>query len=443
MKLAQLTQKKVALWGFGLEGQATMTYLQSKLPDLVITVLCPENELIATTAQVIFDHQTVDAKLLSQFDVVIKSPGISPYQEAVAKATTQFTSATALWFANEREHVAAKVIAVTGTKGKSTSAAMLAHVLQNMGFKTVLAGNFGVPLLSQTKPCDFVVLETSSYQAYDGQITADVGVLLNLYSEHLDWHQSEAQYHRDKWRVVEQADAVVLNAEDNNSQQLQSSLGLKKVSYFGAADGFYVLRSTLMYQDKALLSSHGWLLKGRHNLLNAAAVCQVITTLGLGMMPCINHIKTFQALPHRLQDVGLFGGVTAINDSISSTPQSTMAALDTVTWSKTVLLVGGFDRGLDWLCFVDYLGNKNKQIKQVICSGQNGLKIHQLLQQKIPEQATEYCEQLKSAVKKASEFCEKGDVILLSPGAPSFDAFANYQQRGVQFKAWIKEFFMS
>lgn len=443
MKLAQLLDKKVALWGFGLEGQASLAYLQNKLPDLVLTILCPENEAISAPAQVIFDHQTVDATLLSQFDVVIKSPGISPYQAAVTEASTQFTSATALWFANEREHVAAKVIAITGTKGKSTSAAMLAHVLQNMGFDTVLAGNFGVPLLSQTKPCDFVVLETSSYQAYDGQITADVGLLLNLYSEHLDWHQSEAQYHRDKWRVVEQAGAVVLNADDANSQDLSKSMTHMNISYFAAPEGFYVLQNSLMYQDKALMSLHGWSLKGRHNLLNAAAVCQVISVLGLAVMSGINHIKSFKALPHRLQDLGQFAGVTAINDSISSTPKSTMAALDTVTWSKTVLLVGGFDRGLDWQCFVDHLGGKNQRIKQVICSGQNGQKIHQMLQQALPGQATEYCQQLKSAVKKACDYCEKGDVILLSPGAPSFDAFANYQQRGVQFKAWIKEFFMS
>lgn len=440
MKLSDLKNKKVALWGFGMEGKASLAYLQQRLPNLSLTILCPQSE--ATNAEVTFNHEKVAADLLSEFDVVVKSPGISPYQNAVINSTAKFTSATALWFANERMHVGAKVIAVTGTKGKSTTSAMLTHVLTGMGFNAVLAGNFGVPLLEQTTPCDYLVLETSSYQAHDGEIEADVAVLLNLYSEHLDWHGSEKQYHKDKFRIIDRAAQAVLNAKDNNSQTLISAEPHNQVSYFASEQGFYVLNNSLMYQDKALFSSYAWSLKGRHNLLNAAAVCQMVSVLGLNIMACINHIKTFKSLPHRLQDLGNFKGVTAINDSISSTPQSTLAALDTVALDKTILLVGGFDRGLNWQCFVDFLKQQEKPLKQVVCSGQNGEKIHNLIQNQLNEQASVFEPKLNQAVILACQTSQAGEFILLSPGAPSFDAFANYQQRGVQFELWIKEFFM-
>ena len=441
MKLSNLENKKVGLWGFGMEGKASLAYLQQRLPHLSLTILCPQSE--ATDAEVTFNHEKVTAGLLSEFDVVVKSPGISPYQDAVIDSTAKFTSATALWFANERVNVGAKVIAVTGTKGKSTTSAMLTHVLNGMGFNTVLAGNFGVPLLEQTAPCDYLVLETSSYQAYDGEITADVGLLLNLYSEHLDWHGSERQYHSDKFRIIKGAEKTVLNATDSNTQRIISTVPQAQVSYFASEQSFYVLNNTLMYQDKALFSLHAWALKGRHNLLNAAAVCQVVSVLGLNIMACINHIKTFKSLPHRLQDLGVFNGVMAINDSISSTPQSTLAALDTVNLDKTILLVGGFDRGLDWQCFVDFLKQQEKLLKQIICSGQNGEKIQNLIEHQLAEQAVLFEPQLNRAVNLACKQSQVGDAILLSPGAPSFDVFANYQQRGVQFELWIKEFFRS
>ncbi|WP_154223300.1 UDP-N-acetylmuramoyl-L-alanine--D-glutamate ligase [Marinicella rhabdoformis] len=440
MKLVDLENKKVALWGFGMEGKASLAYLQKRLPDLSLTILCPQSE--AGLSGVKFNHDEITADLLSRFDVVVKSPGISPYQDCVENSTAQFTSATALWFANERRATGAQIIAVTGTKGKSTTAAMLTHVLTGMGFNAVLAGNFGVPLLEQTTLCDYVVLETSSYQAYDGEITADVGLLLNLYSEHLDWHGSESQYHKDKCRVIASAQQVVLNAKDEKTLKSQIATHHNQVSYFASEQSFYVLNNSLMYQDKALFSLHAWSLKGRHNLLNAAAVCQVVSVLGLNIMACINHIKTFKSLPHRLQLVGLFNGVIAVNDSISSTPQSTMAALDTVKWDKTILLVGGFDRGLDWQCFVDFLVQQTESLKQVVCSGQNGEKIYKLVQQAIPQQQVALELSLDKAVEVACKRAEVGDTILLSPGAPSFDAFANYQQRGVQFEAWIKQYFM-
>ena len=445
MRLEQLRQSKVAIWGFGVEGQASCDYLHLRCPDLSLTVLCPANEMGSKIKQrygqdsqprLTFNHQIVDAKLLSQFDVVIKSPGITPYQSAFTTATCQFISSTELWFSNERADNPAKVIAITGTKGKSTSSAMLAEVLKAMNFEVVLAGNFGLPLIQCLQPCDFVVLETSSYQAQDGVIQADIAVLLNLYSDHLNWHGSEAQYHADKWQLMQQAKRVILNAKDPHSLDLLVAMPIEaEITYFEDPQGFYELDEVLMYQDKALLSKYGWQLKGAHNLKNAAAVCTVLTVLGLDIKTGLNAIKKFKALPHRLEIVAELDGVTYINDSIASTPHATWAAMNTVDLSHTILLIGGFDRGVDWSWWVNKLTQQAP--KMIICSGANGEKIRQLI---LNHQIKTQCiwkGNLQSAVETAKQAAIAGDCVLLSPGAPSFDAFDNYQHRGQQFTQWL------
>lgn len=449
MRLEQLSQAKVAIWGYGVDGQASCEYLQLRCPELTITVLCPATEVGREENQKnnpnkrVFNHQVVDAKLLSEFDVVIKSPGISPYQTAVTSASCQFISSTALWFSNERSDNRAQVIAITGTKGKSTSCAMLAEVLESMGFEVFLAGNFGVPLVKCLQHCDYVVLETSSYQAQDGVIEADVAVLLNLYSEHLNWHGSEHQYHADKWQLMQHAKKVILNGKDQHSQDLLAANPVAaEVVMFEDLQGFYELQQVLMYQDKALLSEYGWQLKGAHNLKNAAAVCTVLTELGLDIKAGMNALKKFKPLPHRLETVAVINGVTYINDSIASTPHATWAAMATVNLSRTILLVGGFDRGVDWSWWASKLTEQAP--KMIICSGENGEKIQQLIlnQQKKSQCIKFQCIRvatLKLAVKKAKQAAQSGDAVLLSPGAPSFDAFDNYQHRGEQFIQWLNK----
>jgi UDP-N-acetylmuramoylalanine--D-glutamate ligase len=439
MKLVDLCKKNVAIWGYGVEGRATTEYLQQNCPELKFTVLCPVNEVSKTTEDELlqkswrFCHDEVTTALLNQFDVVVKSPGISPYTFPAKSAKCQFISSSSLWFDNEKS---GQVIAITGTKGKSTSCALLSHVLQQLGFNVVLAGNFGVPLISCTGLCDFVVLETSSYQAQDGAITADIAVLLNLYSEHLNWHITEAQYHTDKMRLLNRAKTVVVNANDENIRQQLSRTGLVEVIKFNEQHGFYALNHVLMYQDKALMSEYGWQLKGMHNLVNAAAVATVINCLNLDIKRAINAFKTFQPLPHRLQTLGLFKGVEYINDSIASTPYATLAALHTVDATQTILLVGGFDRGVDWDWWMAEIAAKPP--KMIICSGANGKKIHQLILNHEIKTQSIWQLTLKEAVKTAVNLAKAGEVVLLSPGAPSFDAFDNYQHRGQKFAQWIK-----
>ncbi len=435
MLLERLKTAQVAIWGYGVEGKATADYLKLRCPELNFTILCPAEEINEINNDTVtFMTAAVTTQVLDQFDVVIKSPGISPYQATAMNASCQIISSSALWFSNEKSGC---VIAVTGTKGKSTTSAMMTAVLQAQGHRVVLAGNFGVPLIACLEQYDYVVLETSSYQAQDGAIKADMALLLNLYSEHLNWHKSETQYHADKWQLLQHAQQVVLNAKDPNSADwlLQQPLEAD-INYFEDQQGFYVLNGVLMYQDKALISVYGWQLKGVHNLSNAAAVCTVMGLLGLDIKTVINELKTFKALPHRLETVARLAGVSYINDSISSTPHATWAALSTVDMKNTILLVGGYDRGIDWSWWVEKLHESSP--KMIVCSGQNGKKIQQLILNQAIKTQCIYVADLKQAVMQAKQDSEPGDTVLFSPGAPSFDAFTDYQHRGRKFLQWIK-----
>lgn len=438
MLLSELVDKKIAVWGYGVEGKATVSYLQKHLPDLKLFVLCPEQE--ADNSGVEFNHAPITTKVLDGFDVVIKSPGISPYQTAVQDSHSQFISASALWFSNElhRGDKSPTVVAITGTKGKSTSCYLLHEALKACGLNCVIAGNFGMPLIACDAAYDFIILETSSYQAQDGAIKADLAVMLNLYSEHLDWHQNDAQYRQDKWRLLTSAKQAVINAKDVLSQEMQQHTPIDAFTLFNHLSGFYVLDDVLMHQDKALLSTAGWQLSGAHNLHNLAAVMTVVKVLGLDVKPALNAVKKCPPLPHRLQSLGTIGGVHVINDSIASTPHATWAALQTCPIERTVLLLGGYDRGVDWQWFAQKITNKSP--KKILCSGANGQRILQTLQQHNDIMDVEYVTTLAEAVSKGFSVAQAGDYLLLSPGAPSFDAFTNYQQRGQQFAQWVQQF---
>src|SRR5580765_892010 len=221
MRLSALGGKRVAVWGYGREGRAALAALRARFPDQLITLFCGEEEaqdfslLPPGEGKLNIVTAPPDSAALSAFDIVIKSPGISPYREpypAAEKSGVRFTSGTAIWFA---EHAKAKTICVTGTKGKSTVTALIAHLLRAGGKRVALAGNIGLPLLElfdvETAP-DWWVIELSSFQTRDFGGAPTVAVINNLYEEHLDWHGTRANYAADKLRIAQRASRVVVNA---------------------------------------------------------------------------------------------------------------------------------------------------------------------------------------------------------------------------------------
>ena len=437
LRLAELADARVAVWGFGREGRAALAVLRRYFPHKTLTVFCNEAEASERTGDPAADGrlrvvvQPPDVAALEQFDIVVKSPGISPYKlpaAAALRAGVRFVSGSALWFA---EHPHARTICVTGTKGKSTVAALIAHVLRKSGKVVALAGNIGLPLLeliAPPQPPDWWVIELSSFQTHDFGGAPAVAVVNNLYEEHLDWHGTRERYATDKLMIAANATHLVVNAQE---ALLAATDSHASRSIFGAAHGWHVATDAVCRGNVAVLPLRAVPLPGLHNAQNVCAALAALEAAGLDAAALAPHVATFKALPHRLQRLGSHDGIDYVNDSIATTPHATIEALRSVG-ARTVVLVGGFDRGLDWRPFVDYVAAHSPAA--IVTMGANGAAIAAALKAVDQRHFTLHeSRSLAEALALARRAAPPGATILLSPGAPSFDAFRDYAERGREF----------
>lgn len=449
MRISQLEGLRVGLWGWGREGHAAYRAIRGRLPALPLTLFCNADE--AGAAQALGDSRLrVDtepsAQSLGAHDVVVKSPGISPYlpaAQAAAAQGTRFIGGSTLWFDEHAgaDGVVADAICVTGTKGKSTTTALLAHLLRAAGRRTALAGNIGLPLLevlAPEPPPQFWAIELSSYQTLDvaaSHARPHAAVVLNLFPEHLDWHGSQARYIADKLALVTAARPclAVLNAADPHLAGLH--LPDSQVHWFNQAQGWHLRGDQVYRGDRFVFDSTRTPLPGRHNRGNLCAVLATLEALGLDAAALAVHAEDFRPLPNRLQTLGTRGGFTYVNDSISTTPHATLAALDCFRGQPTAVLVGGHDRGVEWSDFAAAV-DRDPPVA-IVTMGSNGPRIHALLAPLAARGrfALAAAEDLQAAVRQAGELLDGPGVILLSPGAPSFGQYRDYVARGKHFAA--------
>lgn len=455
MRIADLAQAHVAVWGYGREGRAAIAALRARLPHLTVTLFCsdaearelddePAERTVAspgsTPAQGERGRGSVhrvttppDAGALSAFDVVIKSPGISRYRPEVMLAEhagTHFTSGTALWFA---ETANARVIGVTGTKGKSTVSALIAHLLRGLGRRVALGGNIGLPLLElldAMPPPDWWVVELSSFQTREAD-HVEVGLINNVSEEHLDWHGSRERYVADKLALAGAATTLVVNA---TQPDLVASTGThpRRVC-FGDTRGWHVEGTSLLRGNQSAFDLAASPLPGRHNALNLCAALCAIDAAGEDAMAALASIASFRPLPHRLQRLGEREGLTWIDDSIATTPQATLEALASLPGRVVSVIVGGHERGLDWQAFAAQL--QRIPVHAVVINGANRERIADVLRSSAGRQRIETVPSLAEAVAVATSITPAGGIVLLSPGAPSFDQFRDYAERGRRFAA--------
>ncbi len=433
MRLAELAGQRVAIWGFGREGRAVHAALAARIPSLRPTVFCTDSErsTVPSTATVACAAPT--AADLSAFDVVIKSPGISAYRPELLDARrngTRFTSATALWFAESPD---ARVIAVTGTKGKSTTTALIAHLLRARGRLVALAGNIGVPLLELLDPPrqpDWWVVELSSFQTREAARVA-IGVVTSLAEEHLDWHGDRDRYIADKLALADVADTLLVNASVPLLREHARIHARSRL--FGDPTGFHVGADVLLRGRDAVFERAQLRLPGAHNALNACAALATLEAAGEDAVAAAPHLATFRPLPHRLQSLGMRDGLAWVDDSIATTPQAALEALRSVDAPRTWLLLGGHDRGLDWRPFADAV--QVLPPKAIVASGANAARIAATLDVAAAGYRFERVATLADAVALARAAATPGDTVLLSPGAPSFDQFRDYTERGCAFAA--------
>ena len=447
MRISQLEGRRVALWGWGREGRAAHHAVRVRLPSLPLTLFCNEQEAAGAAAlgdPLLSVEIEAGAERLSAFEIVIKSPGISPYTPmavTAAGAGTRFIGGTGLWFGEHAgdDGMAPHTFCVTGTKGKSTTTSLLAHLLRAAGKRTVLAGNIGLPMLEVLDPRpapDEWAIELSSYQTgdvADSGARPDVAIVLNLFPEHLDWHGSEARYIEDKLKLVTDAHPriAVLNAADPRLAALV--LPHSDVRWFNRADGWHLREDDLYRGDVFVMDTRPLPLPGRHNRSNLCAVLTALEARGIDALPLAAQAQSFRPLPNRLQTMGTRDGITWVNDSISTTPHATLAALDCFAGRRIALLVGGHDRGVDWSDFAAHM--RHDAPATLITMGANGPRIHALLAPVAQEAGFTLIgvETLPEAMTAARGALGGEGVVLLSPGAPSFGQYKDYVARGRHF----------
>jgi UDP-N-acetylmuramoylalanine--D-glutamate ligase len=440
MRLSDLRGRRVGVWGAGREGLAAHRVLREQDPAREVLIYTdqpvPDEERTAFGDGARFASGPDGFGDLAACEVVIRSPGVSRYRPEVERlrdAGVELTTGTNLWFA---EHGDERVVAVTGTKGKSTTSSLIAHLLNETGVRAILGGNVGrapLDLLHVDEAPDVWVLELSSFQAADLEQGPSIGVVLNIHPEHLDWHGTAERYLEDKANMlVRRPDTVaVLNRADPRVEALASRVA--DVRWFGDEQGLHTDERGGIRRGAELLYEPGTLrLRGVHNALNACAALTAVEELGLDPAALTEPLASFEPLPHRLEPVGTHGGRTFINDSISTTPPAAIAALDALAGRPIALIVGGYERGQDYSGLAERIARSSvelvvglpdtgKRIADAVAAAGNGAP------------RTALAGDVDEAVRLAAAGVPEGGVVLLSPAAPSYVQFRNFEERGAAF----------
>lgn len=420
----RLSGKRILIAGFGREGKSTLRFLQNYMPEAIVGI-ADKNEsafqdLDKERYKLYFGDEYLKAS--SDYDVVIKTPGISV--KDIDIDFSKITSQTDLFL----EAFHSQVIGITGTKGKSTTSTLIYHLIKESGNDVILAGNIGIPILDCVNDISektIIVYELSAHQLQFINKSPRVGILLNVFEEHLDHFGTFEKYKDAKinvLRYMSEDDFAIVNQSTLNGQQ---STVAHCIDFENADFEDY----NINWEDIPL--------PGEHNIMNVKAALCACKSYGLSLENIIPHLYTFKSLEHRQEYVGIFKGVKFYNDSISTIPQATIAALKTIK-NVNFLLLGGFDRGIDYEPLVTYL--KENTLPLILITGQAGQTIKNKLQDaEYKGNILEYTD-MQSAFEIIRRLAKCGDVCLLSPAAASYDRYKNFEERGRIFKEFANKF---
>jgi len=423
---------KIAIAGYGVEGQENFRYW-SKLPENEVTIV-DEKGTGAPIPEGIPSIVGPDAfKQLEGFDLVIRTAGLAPNKIATSG---KIWSATNEFF----EKSPAPIIGVTGSKGKGTTASLIASILEEAGKKVWLVGNIGISALSvleQVKPDDIVVYELSSFQLWDLQRSPQVAVVLFIEREHLDVHANMEEYVEAKAQITKHqipGDILIYNAENKYSVQIADSSVAQKIGY-PSNEAAHVVDGWFYYGQQQLVSVNTLSIPGAHNVSNALAAIDAIWPFTQDVDAIEGGLSDFIGLPHRLAYVANVNNVEYYDDSIATTPSSAIAALRAFADKPKVIILGGSTKGSE---FNELAMELTRHDVQVILIGDEAARIAEALE---IVGFTHY-ESIENATaelftRRAAELALPGSVVLLSPAAASFGIFKNYADRGEQFIAAV------
>ena len=366
---------------------------------------------------------------LSGFDFAVKSPGFS-----INHKILRFLKAKGVPILGEIELAfrfsRGKIVSITGTNGKSTTTALIHNALKTSGHKTFIGGNFGTPFSQfalETTQETISVIELSSFQIEDlKSYRSDISVILNITPDHMNRYKKLSEYRKAKLKLIKHSDITVLNRDDPYLKKLKGD----NLLFFSRKEktDVYVEKDKIVIniKEKTEIPLTELPLKGVHNVENYTAATTVLHLLGLKEREITEGLKIFRGLPHRTEPVGTVKGVSFINDSKSTNPDSLKKALE--SFENVILIAGGSDKGLDF----SHLKRLFKErVKAAVFIGETA----ELLARTFGSTTlTVMANSMEEAVRKAFELSEEGDTVLLSPGCASFDMFKNFEERGEVFK---------
>lgn len=401
-----LGMKNALILGYGKEGKATEEYLRKKFSGMKIGI-----------GDVKEDKDYL--KKQKDYDIAIRSPGVA--KESI---NIQYTTATNIFLSYVREIPGVKVIGVTGTKGKSTTASLICHILKETGKNVKLLGNIGNPmlevLLSKVEKNTIFVLELSSYQLDDIKFSPDIAVVTNLFPEHMDYHSNLKNYYKAKKNIIkyqESGDVFVFNQKDRKSSKWAKETKAEAKPF----------------ESKIFFKGMNLPLAGEHNEENMRAAVAVAKYFGIEDIEIKKAIEKFKPLPHRLEFVGEFKGIQFYDDAISTTPESTIMAIKSLKNVDTIFL-GGQDRGYNFSKLERTI--RKYKIRNVVLFPESGKRI-------LSSKKGFYILRTKSmeeAIKFAYENTKQGSVCLLSCASPSYSLWKNFEEKGNLFRQLVKEY---
>lgn len=445
-----IVNKKIAIVGFGIEGISCANYLGARNQIFIIDRRSKDqidNDLWAKLKikdSKFFWESQVPKGL--NVDLIVRSPGVRPDSPQIKKLLgqkTKVTSPTNIFF-NE---CLCPIIGVTGTKGKGTTATLIYKILREKYKDVILAGNIGTPALdviSKIKKDSVAVLELSSFQLVDLKKSPHVAVILMVTSEHLNWHKDQQEYVGAKKPIVsfqKEKDFAVVNSDFETSLKITN--GIKsKIYHFSTrkrTNGVYISANKIISEigeKEEICDMSKIQLPGKHNLQNVLAAVCVAKIYSAKNNIIVKVLTTFKGLEHRLQLIGEKSQIQFYNDSFSTTPETTIAAIDSFSERK-ILVLGGSSKNSDFSKLAKKIVH-DSSIAALILIGREAERIEMSIKNNggFRGPVIKGAKNIKEIVNCAYQIAKPGEIVLFSPACASFDMFKNYKDRGNQF---IKE----
>jgi len=443
-------KEKIVILGAGESGVGAALLAKQQKYDVFVSnageiIALYKRELQLANIQFEEDHD--EEKVLSA-DLVIKSPGIAETNELVKKIRAKGIEIISEIEFGFRYKGNSKVIAITGSNGKSTTTALVYHICNGAGISCALVGNIGYSFarqIAEDRKAVYVA-EISSFQLDDIKtFKPDIAILLNITEDHLDrYDYNFDNYIKSKFRITEnqtEQDVFIYCLDDeitmkNLNKFLIRSNPLPFTMNKPISQGAYISDAKMHLkwkQEEVTMSVEDFAVKGKHNQYNTMAAGLAAVVMDIRKEKIRDAVQTFTSLEHRMEHVATIKGVEFINDSKATNVNSTWFALESIT-QPTILILGGIDKGNDYSLIKELVKEK---VKAIVCMGTDNRKIHEAFGNEV--ELIVNTNNAKDAVQSAFHFADKGDVILLSPACASFDLFKNYEDRGRQFKNAVKD----